>query len=197
MRLENGAPPPWPWHEWRGTDDGVVVMLIRRLVRIPLWYSFRARKWRTLRVDLHKFVGADKAECFHTHPAHAWRIPFKGGYREECVVIATTCCQYAPVEMVPVCGLCRTYCGEKPHRFELHRYTEDWTPGRIGHVKPQLAHRVDRLLNGISSWSLWIRGPICADVELIGDGWPANQRAQVVMDPSHDELLRATSPGLL
>lgn len=34
-----------------------------------------------------------------------------------------------------------------------------WFPFRVGLVKPELSHRVDHLVNGRVSYSLWIRGP--------------------------------------
>lgn len=60
------------WKEWRGSSDGRPTMLIRNLV------SFRGFK-----IDLHKFVRADDADCFHTHPATAIRVILAGGYVEE------------------------------------------------------------------------------------------------------------------
>lgn len=48
-----------------------------------------------------------------------------------------------------------------------------WRPGDIGIVKPSLTHRVHLLLNNEKSYSLWLRGPVCADVERRGQGWPA------------------------
>jgi len=35
------------------------------------------------KLDLHKFVGEDSPECFHTHPAYAIKLILKGGYIEE------------------------------------------------------------------------------------------------------------------
>lgn len=47
-----------------------------------------------------------------------------------------------------------------------------WRPGRIGLVRPELSHRVAGIYeNRPASYSLWLRGPICADVRLDGDGW--------------------------
>lgn len=46
-----------------------------------------------------------------------------------------------------------------------------WRPGMAGVVRPELSHRVASLRNGRSSWSLWIRGPKCARIELLGVGW--------------------------
>lgn len=128
------------WDEWRGSLDGRPTMWISRLLKIPFWR--KAGKWLSVRVDLHKFVGADDWGCFHTHPAHAFRIILKGGYVE----------QFPDGDMMY------------------------WHPGSFGHVKPELAHRVSALFNNMEgepqpSYSLWFRGPICADVKLIGDGW--------------------------
>jgi len=44
----------------------------------------------------------------------------------------------------------------------------DWRPGRIGLVRPELEHRIHALLNGQSSWSLWLRGPKVAPIRLRG-----------------------------
>ncbi|PHS21726.1 MAG: hypothetical protein COA84_15035 [Robiginitomaculum sp.] len=35
------------------------------------------------KIDLHKFVAADEANCFHSHPAVAIRWVISGGYVEE------------------------------------------------------------------------------------------------------------------
>lgn len=43
-----------------------------------------------------------------------------------------------------------------------------WQPGRIGLVAPSLEHRIHALLNGKSSWSLWLRGPKVANVNIRG-----------------------------
>ena len=60
------------WNEWRGSMDGRPTLWIKRLVKL-----FGCR------VDLHKMIGADDEECFHTHPAYAIRIILRGGYIEE------------------------------------------------------------------------------------------------------------------
>jgi len=44
----------------------------------------------------------------------------------------------------------------------------DWRPGRFGIVAPHLEHRIHSLLNGRSSWSLWLRGPKVAPIKLRG-----------------------------
>lgn len=52
-----------------------------------------------------------------------------------------------------------------------------WRAGRIGHVSPELTHRIARLLNGRVSYSLWIRGPKRAPIRLVGEGWPEHLRS--------------------
>lgn len=129
------------WDEWRGTEDRIPIMLIRRIVLIPVWR--RAGKVMAVRIDLHKFVGPDATGCFHTHPAYAVRIIGPGGYVEE---------------LFP------------PDRHGFARY-QSWRPFMIGIVAPKLAHRVAMVFNGRWSYSLWIRLPEIADVELVGPGW--------------------------
>lgn len=51
-----------------------------------------------------------------------------------------------------------------------------WRPGMIGLVRPPLAHRIDRLRDGVESWSLWLRAPKAHRINLIGPGW-ARERA--------------------
>lgn len=133
------------WDEWRGSLDGRPTMWISRLIQIPFWR--RNGKWLSFRVDLHKFVGADDPGCFHSHPAWAIRVPYWGGYVEEI---------FSP----PL------------RHFKILR---TWKPLSIGIVPPSLTHRVDALLNGVASYSLWIRGPICASTKLEGDGWAAQR----------------------
>lgn len=43
-----------------------------------------------------------------------------------------------------------------------------WRPGMFGLVRPELEHRIDSLLNGKSSWSLWFRGPKVAEINVRG-----------------------------
>jgi hypothetical protein len=43
-----------------------------------------------------------------------------------------------------------------------------WFPGRIGIVSPAFEHRIGGLRNGRSSWSLWLRGPKVANVNVRG-----------------------------
>jgi hypothetical protein len=133
------------WDEWRGSLDGRPTFWLKRLLYIPVWK--RAGKWLGCRVDLHKFVGADDFDCFHSHPAYAIRIILWGGYVEEVHDEAT----YNPF------GFCAL---------------KTWRPGMVGLVPPKMAHRVHSLRNKRVSYSLWLRGPIVAPVKLIGDGWP-------------------------
>lgn len=47
-----------------------------------------------------------------------------------------------------------------------------WLPGMFGIVRPRLSHRIAALVDGVS-YSLWIRGPTVAAIELRGGGWAA------------------------
>lgn len=98
------------------------------------------------RIDLHKIVRADDVNCFHTHPAHAIRVVLWGGYLEEVVRL-----------LIPGLWLTRAYVLCKEYRG----------PGYIGHVGPDMCHRIDRLRKD-ASWSLWIRGPILKGIKLVG-----------------------------
>jgi hypothetical protein len=44
-------------------------------------------------------------------------------------------------------------------------------PGFAGIVRPNDVHRIARLINGRSSWSLWFRFPKSHEVRLVGHGW--------------------------
>lgn len=65
-----------PWledcDEWRGDITASPTMLIKHLG------NSKGRK-----ADLHVMVAPDAMDCFHTHPAHAIRFIFWGGYIEE------------------------------------------------------------------------------------------------------------------
>ena len=50
-------------------------------------------------------------------------------------------------------------------------------PGRIGLIAPWFCHRTAELLRG-PSYSLWIRGPKVADIQLHGDGWKNQSSVQ-------------------
>ena len=114
----------------------------------PVMYIKRLLRIGGWRLDLHKFVRADDEGCFHTHPAYALRVVLWGGYEEE-VEIGTSALTY--------------------HRF--------WGPLNFGIVQPTYCHRVSKVLNGVSSYSLWLRAPAWYDVQLRGNGWP--KRASV------------------
>jgi len=47
-----------------------------------------------------------------------------------------------------------------------------WKPGRIGIVRHDDVHRINRLLHERPSYSLWIRGKVRHQTLLTGDGWP-------------------------
>jgi hypothetical protein len=46
-----------------------------------------------------------------------------------------------------------------------------WRAGDVGLVKPWTSHRVHALLCGRPAYTLWIRGPKIAAVQLRGSGW--------------------------
>lgn len=119
------------YDEWRGSLDGRPTLLIKHLLC-----------GRGVHVDIHKMVGADDTECFHTHPAWAIRLVLWGGYVEE----------------------------REGGRWRL------WFPLRIGIVCPSLSHRIAGFRNGRASWSLWVRFPKVAKVELRGDGWEKQEQ---------------------
>jgi hypothetical protein len=90
---------------------------------------------------VHRFVGADAPNCFHTHYGFAIGWILWGGYVEEVVAKGSDGPRY--VERV-------------------------WFPGRIGWITADYEHRIDHLLNGKSSWTLWLRGPITANITTRG-----------------------------
>ncbi|MBL4795803.1 MAG: hypothetical protein JKY50_00155 [Oleispira sp.] len=107
----------------------------------PTFYSKVLINLFGYRISLHKFVSADDPECLHSHPAVAFRVVLWGGYEEE---ILTT---------------------------QNRSYLKSRSLGHIGRVKPEMTHRIHRLLNGKVSYSLWIRGPKTHKIKLFGKGW--------------------------
>lgn len=43
-----------------------------------------------------------------------------------------------------------------------------WLPCMVGILRPELEHRIDTLLNGHTSYSLWLRGPKRAAINIRG-----------------------------
>jgi len=111
----------------------------------PVMFIKRLAKFSGCRVDLHKIVAPDDYDCYHSHPAWAIRIILAGGYIEEIYDEST----------------------HDAGRFGDFRAR---LPGRASVIRPSLVHRVHRLLAG-ASYSLWLRGPVVAKVELRGKGW--------------------------
>lgn len=124
------------WDRWIGNLDGEPVYFQKRLAS----WTWRGNLW-TLR--LHKFVKADNPMCFHSHPAHAYRLILWGGYVEQVMFTVLT------------------------YKQDFRR----WLPGMFGYVAPDYVHRIDRL-HGKASYSLWVHGPKVASIELHGSGWP-------------------------
>lgn len=121
------------WHEWQGSSEGEITMLIRHI------FSFMGYK-----LDLHKFIAADQATCFHTHPANAIRLIIWGGYTEQIQHDS----QYFP---------------------NAYFYTKkQWIVGDIGLIKPGLCHRIDTIRRKVS-YSLWFRFPKTHDIKIFGE----------------------------
>ena len=98
---------------------------------LKIFDGFELLGLRGWTIGLHRFTGADALGCFHTHYGVAYRLILWGGYVEEV--------------RLPM-----------SERVELRT----WFPGRFGKITHDYEHRIDRLLNGRASWTLWVRGPI-------------------------------------
>lgn len=129
------------WDEWRGDADGTRPVMMIRKL-VAIPVWWKPGKTFFVRLDLHKFVNSDPQDCYHTHPGYAIRWVVGGGYVEEV---------FPP--------------GPNGRRYWC------WRPWMIGIVPPKLAHRVARVINGKWSYSFWLRGPVVANVKLVGDGW--------------------------
>lgn len=134
------------WDDWRGSFDGRPTMLIKRLLGSSHGY----------RIDLHKFVRADDPECFHSHPAKALRLILWGGYVEE------------------IMSKEEQRIGSDSSLSVLLREFVSRRPGGLSFIRPEFVHRLSCLLKG-PSYSLWVRGPIRAKIELHGTGWPPKE----------------------
>jgi hypothetical protein len=62
-----------------------------------------------------------------------------------------------------------------------------WCLGNVGIVHPSLCHRIATVRHGGPSYSLWLRFPKSAKVELRGSGWPQNAtpRRDIRLAPGH------------
>lgn len=136
------------WDRWIGNDPvggyETAVLKIKHLVHLFGW-----------RIDLHCFIAADGEGCFHTHPAMAVRVVLCGGYEEEIWDRRPWNPSFT----------CLGSITKRPRDFDL------WLPGSVGIIRPEFAHRVHRLANGKSSYSLWFRGPITHDIHILGPGY--------------------------
>lgn len=115
----------------------------------PVFYIKDIFSLLGFKIEIHKMVAADDHECYHSHPAHAIRFILWGGYWEEWLE------------------------GKTEEGNDIHRLKK-WKVLRIGWVKPSFSHRIERLVNDKSSYSLWIRFPKSAKVKLTGKGWDSN-----------------------
>lgn len=110
----------------------------------PVFYSRKLFEIFGVRFSIHKMVGPDDCGCFHTHPANAIRIVIWGGYEEQIFY-------------------------DFGSHIKLH--IEKCGVGTIGLVRPQFCHRIKKISNNKSSYSLWIRFKKTAQVHLRGEGW--------------------------
>lgn len=117
-----------------------------RFIAPGLFISTYFKRWG-YHIDLHKMVSMDRPECFHTHPATAVRIILAGGYIEQVL-----------------------HANERDSSYRV------WQPGMIGIVRPAHCHRIHALLNDRYSYSLWLRGPVVAEIQLKGWGWRDEDR---------------------
>ena len=124
----------------------------------PIFYIRTLVRQFGCHVDIHKFTKADDLSKFHTHPAYAIRVVLEGGYVEQELFSykAQTDIQWQETKMRVL------------------------RPGYIGIVTPSFCHRVDSLINGRYSYSLWIRGPVVERIYLRGWGWPSEVRDKPV-----------------
>lgn len=60
------------WDYWIGLAGEKPTLWVKELLRAFGW-----------KIEIHKFISHDHPECFHTHPAHAFRLVLWGGYVEE------------------------------------------------------------------------------------------------------------------
>lgn len=130
------------WHEWRGSSDNDITMLIRHII------SFRGYK-----LDLHKFVAPDWETCFHTHPAISIRFILWGGYTEQIRS-----------------ELSREKLSQKEIESYERTYPKykNWRPFYIGIIKPEFCHRIHKLRKKVS-YSLWFRFPKTNEVKIFGE----------------------------
>jgi len=122
------------WDKWRKNLEGKDVFYTKFLFTIF-----------GVRFAIHKMVGPDTENAYHTHPAKAIRVILWGGYSEDIY--------------------------EKADDGAKLVTGARWFPGKIGLVKPSTTHRVSAIHNGRSSYSLWIRFKETEEVQLVGTGW--------------------------
>lgn len=125
------------WDEWRDNMNGKPVMWTKHL------FTFRGWRW-----SLHKFVGPDESECYHSHPAVAYRLILWGWYQEAIVD--------------------DEFGGWSLRDFRTWRFLN------YGKVTPDLVHNICAVSK--VCYTLWIRGPKTHKIQLIGNGWKNDNR---------------------
>ncbi|WP_425618078.1 hypothetical protein NA78x_001771 [Anatilimnocola sp. NA78] len=109
------------------------------LIRWSMWLPFGCS------LKLHQIVRPDDDRCMHDHPWWFLRIILWGGYTEDV--------RHA-FELNETAWMLDVYtetCVRKPWR--------PWAPWRIYWCPSNFAHRITKLTNGRSSWSLVLCGP--------------------------------------
>lgn len=113
------------WDRWIGTHDQKPIYYNKAL----LSWNWNGERW-TLR--LHKFVHGDEPGQYHSRPAHAYRLVFRGGYIEQVFDEKRSMIRMA----APVVGLCRTRLHSSrrspAQRARFLLALAPWTQGR-GH----------------------------------------------------------------
>lgn len=120
------------WDGWRGSGEKAVLI-----------YK-HVMKWGDWQIDLHKIVDADEYQCYHSHPAWAYRIILWGWYDE--VVLEE----------------------DRPGTWTI-RGIKRWSMGMRGWVSPDYVHNIYKVK--APTYTLWIRGPKTHEIKLIGKGW--------------------------
>lgn len=125
------------WDEWRGDLKGNPTFFSKHLFTLFNW-----------RFSIHKFVQADAPNCFHSHPAIAYRFILWGWYWEQ---LAFEFDDY---------GNC------------IGSYFYKFRKWKFGKVYPDTIHRIEKVK--VPTYTLWIRGPKTHEILLKGKGWHDN-----------------------
>lgn len=87
---------------------------------LKLWVIFYCDRFS---IHLHRISAADSADCYHSHPAEAFRVILWGGYAEENLTLP-----------------------------DWLRSVKRWWPGMCGRVHTLTIHRIHRVKRSWSLW---------------------------------------------